>query len=81
MATYLIGGAAATTPNYLIGGAGCERALATCYGCAAAVRVNPTTGRWFVTMGHPGFNTPANNGRGYATWAAAAAAVRRYGRR
>jgi hypothetical protein len=24
-------------------------------------------GRWFITIGHAGFNTKANNGRGYAT--------------
>lgn len=68
-------------PTYLIGGAACERALGTCYGCPAAVKVNPATGRWFVTMGHPGFNTRANNGAGYKTWRAAAAAIARYGRR
>lgn len=35
-------------------------------------------GAWFVTMGHPGFNTPANNRKGYATKAAALGTVRRY---
>jgi hypothetical protein len=33
----------------------------------AIVRQNPETGRWFITLGMPGFNTPANNSRGYST--------------
>jgi len=32
--------------------------------CHDAVKVAPT-GRWFITMGHAGFNSPANNGAGY----------------
>ena len=36
----------------------------------------PVTGRWFITMGHAQFNSPANNGKGYATEAAALRAVR-----
>lgn len=35
--------------------------------------------RWFITMGQPGFNLPANNGKGYATQKAAAAASNRLG--
>jgi len=46
-------------------------------GCLTAVTSAPS-GRWFITMGHPGYNSPANNRRGYATAAAARAAVRRY---
>lgn len=36
--------------------------------------------RWFVTFGHPAFNSVANNGGGYATERAARAAVRRCSR-
>lgn len=36
----------------------------------------PVTGRWFITMGHAQFNSPANNGKGYASRAAALRAVR-----
>lgn len=43
-------------------------------GCAAAVAEH--RGRWFITMGHPGYNSIANNRSGYATEAAARAAVR-----
>ena len=32
-------------------------------------------GRWFITIGNPGFNSPANNGKGYATRAKAMAAI------
>lgn len=52
-----------------------------CYGCDEAAKQRPDTDRWYVTMGHPGFNSPANNGRGYATRGAALAAVRFYGSR
>jgi hypothetical protein len=37
--------------------------------------------RWFITLGHPGFNSPANNRNGYATEAGARAASRKYGAR
>lgn len=36
-------------------------------------------GRFFVTMGHAGFNTRANNGHGFKTAGAAMAAARRCG--
>jgi len=41
---------------------------------------HPKTGRYYIAMGHPGFNSPANNGNGYATERAALAALRRYSR-
>ena len=50
-------------------------------GCAEAVKLNPETGRWFITMGHPGFNSPANNGAGYHSKDSALKAFRRYGNR
>lgn len=36
------------------------------------------SGRWFIAMGQPGFNSPANNRDGYASEASAIAASRRY---
>ncbi len=36
-------------------------------GCPEAVKRDPATGRFFITMGHPGFNSRANNGAGYRT--------------
>jgi len=51
-------------------------------GCVEAVKQNPVTGRWFITMGHPGFNSMANNRDGYVSMDSARTAVRRYaGRR
>ena len=67
-------------PSYLLSSAGCERSTAFCYRCGEAAKQAPS-GRWFITMGHPGFNSPANNREGYASEAAARAAVLRYGRR
>lgn len=49
--------------------------------CGQAVKRAPETGRFFITMGHPGFNSPANNGIGYGSEAKARAAVRSYSRR
>jgi hypothetical protein len=63
--------------SYLLSGTGCERTI--CYGCAHAVKKNPVTDRWFITMGHPGFNSRANNGSGYITKQDAEKAIRRYG--
>lgn len=69
-----------TIPAYLIGNAGCEREICHATGCPAAVKERPETGRFYITMGHPGFNSPANNRDGYATHAKALAAIRRYSR-
>jgi hypothetical protein len=33
--------------------------------------------RWYITMGRPGFNLPANNGKGYASESVATAASNR----
>ena len=46
--------------------------------CSHAVAEFPETGTWFITFGHAGFNSPANNGRGYASKAKALAAMKRY---
>lgn len=48
-----------------------------CTQCQEPVKQGPG-GRWYITMGHPGFNSPANNGLGYATKGMAVAAYRRY---
>ena len=34
-------------------------------------KMNPANGRWYTTIGLPGFNTAANNSNGYATREAA----------
>ena len=34
--------------------------------------------RWYITMFHAGFNSPANNAWGYATEAQARGAIKRY---
>lgn len=36
-------------------------------GCGDDVRRDPISGRWFITMGHCGFNCKANNGAGFAS--------------
>lgn len=72
---------ALSIPSYLLSSTGCERSFSLCYGCAEAVKVNQATGRWFITMGHPGFNSPANNRSGYASRKAAEGAVTKYGHR
>jgi hypothetical protein len=36
-------------------------------GCGDDVRRNQMTGRWFITMGHCGFNCDRNNGEGFAS--------------
>jgi len=63
-------------PTYLY--SGCNREICLYGGCPEAVKQNPETGRWFITINHAGFNTPANNGTGYATKRTAVAAFHRY---
>ena len=64
-------------PKYLL--ADCQ-AADLCYGkCKQPVKQNQETGRWFITMSHPGFNSMANNGSGYATEKAAVNSMERYG--
>jgi hypothetical protein len=74
-------------PEYLLSGTGCEQlptyesGLRMCHGGhPEAVRQDPVSGRYFITMGHPGFNSPANNRGGYASRAKAEAAMRHYAR-
>ena len=67
-----------TIPAFLLSAIGCERSICSDANCREAVKQNPETGNWFITMGHPGFNSPANNRSGYATREAARAAFNRY---
>lgn len=46
--------------------------------CAHAVKVNRLTGRYFITMGHCGFNATANNGHGYRSEAIARKVLQGY---
>ncbi len=46
--------------------------------CDTAVAQFSETGNWYITFGHAGFNSPANNTNGYATKNKALAAMRRY---
>lgn len=56
-------------------------AFPTCNACPAGfVPVEQReNGRFFITMGHAGFNVRANNGHGFKTAGAAMAAARRCG--
>jgi hypothetical protein len=74
-------------PEHLRSGEDCMKAelsLVPCKGqrgMSVKVRYyigDGSKGRWFITMGHPGFNSPANNAQGYASKAKAEAALRRY---
>jgi hypothetical protein len=71
----------AMIPSYLLSDTGCERDVCHATGCPQAVKERAETGRFYITMGHPGFNSPANNRDGYATKAKALAAIRRYSAR
>lgn len=46
--------------------------------CKTAVAQFPETGKWFITFGHAGFNSPTNNGLGYQTKDAAIKAMKHY---
>lgn len=56
--------------------------VGNCYNplCEKAIEPDNRTGRYFITMSHPGFNSPLNNGRGYASEDSARSAIRRYSR-
>ena len=67
-------------PSHLLSPDGCEDKLELCAGaCAHPVGRDEATGRFYITMGHPGFNSRANNGTGYITEAAARLAMGYYG--
>lgn len=48
------------------------------YRCSCSAKCNPVTGRFFITMGHAGFNSEANNGEGYVSEQAAHYAIQYY---
>jgi len=39
--------------------------------CSESIKQNPRTGRFYITMGHAGFNCKPNNAEGFSTskWA------------
>lgn len=41
------------------------------YRCPHSAKRNPETGRWYITMGHAGFNSKSNNRNGYVSQQAA----------
>jgi hypothetical protein len=65
-------------PTYLLSSNGCERKDELCQGCNEAVKQSPETGRWFITMGHAGFNSRLNNLGGYTQKVDAKNAMLRY---
>lgn len=56
----------------------CQHGVCRSHECRDAVKLDPASGNWFITMGHPGFNSRANNREGYAQPNFARAAIRRY---
>jgi hypothetical protein len=46
--------------------------------CHHAVKKNPETSRYYITMGHAGFNTSANNAMGYGTQEMAYRIIQKY---
>lgn len=57
--------------------AGCCDLGAVCFEAVQQIET-PIGSRWYISPGHCGFNSPANNGRGYETKAKALAASTRY---
>lgn len=49
-----------------------------CTDCAEPVKQSPKYGGWFITIGHAGFNSTANNRWGYKTKGMAVKAHRKY---
>ncbi len=72
-----LNGDTAMSSDHLSSPDSCTRAQCAA-DCPHTISQNPATGRWFITMGHAGFNSPANNRSGYVSQAAALAAHRRY---
>ena len=48
-----------------------------CKSCAEPIKQSQQ-GSWYITMGHPGYNSPANNRSGYVSKAKAVQAYLRY---
>jgi hypothetical protein len=60
---------------------GCEQehnAYCGRHGTCEQAAKQASWGAWYLTMGHAGFNSPANNAQGYETRAKAMAAYRHY---
>jgi hypothetical protein len=58
-----------------------EKGICRDVNCPEAVKCSSykdTFGRWFITMGHAGFNSHSNNRNGYETKAKACGAMKRY---
>jgi hypothetical protein len=71
-----------TIPEYLLGKDRCEFKVDLCYGdCSSAVKQNPATGKWFITMGHPGFNCGTNNRAGFASAKVALGVLKHFAKR
>lgn len=68
-------------PEYFLSKNECEKKTDVCYDCDESVKRDPATGRWFITIGHPGFNSGLNNNRGYRTRRLAMNVVKFCGRR
>jgi len=70
-------------PDYLLSDDRCEfKHFDICDGsCKTPVKDNPDSGRWYITMGHPGFNSDANNADGYKSRNAALAGIKKYSNR
>jgi hypothetical protein len=62
----------------------CDTFPCNCEGKGAGAveyMVGRYVGRWYVTMGHCGFNSKINNSMGYATEKLARASIAKYGTR
>jgi hypothetical protein len=66
-----------TTPEYLIAPKSCFTADHDGLNCPHRIKQDVVTGRWYITMGHAAYNSPANNRDGYASRNAALAANKR----
>lgn len=70
----------APTPAYLLAPLSCINGECGPE-CAERVKEDTASGRFFITMGHAGYNSPANNRQGYASKKAALKASQGYGER
>lgn len=68
-------------PAYLLSKSECEKKIDVCHGSCIEPVKKAENGRWYITMGHPGFNSDANNGAGYATRGKALGVLRFYSRK
>lgn len=66
-----------STPAHLASSQRCMRGECEPATCPDRFK-QAANGRWFVTMGHAGFNSRANNRDGFATLKAAEGSNRRY---